>query len=106
MGEMIKATRNATTAGKRLPGVNLLDAGLGAADVAMNATTQDEKAEGYGGVAGGAAGAAAGAWAGAAIGTLIFPGVGTAIGGLIGGVLGGMAGEEGGAVLGLSLIHI
>ena len=49
MGEMIKATRNATTAGKRLPGVNLLDAGLGAADVAMNATTQDEKAEGYGG---------------------------------------------------------
>lgn len=103
MGEMIKAARGATTVGKRVPGLNLLDAGMGAADVAMNATTQDEKAEGYGGVAGGAAGTAAGAWAGAAIGTLIFPGVGTAIGGLIGGVLGGMAGEEGGAVLGKAM---
>jgi phage tail tape-measure protein len=70
-------------------------------DTALNATTQDEKAEGYGGAAGGLAGALAGGAAGAAIGSVV-PVIGTAIGGLIGAALGGLGGESIGGFLGKS----
>ncbi|OAI93519.1 phage tail tape measure protein [Pseudomonas putida] len=99
---LVKGARNVAGAGKRLPGVNLIDAGLGAIDVALNAETQDEKAEGYGGVAGNLAGSAAGAVAGAALGSVV-PVIGTAIGGLVGAIVGGMGGELGGAWLGKAL---
>lgn len=79
----------------------MLDAGVGALDTALNATTQDEKAEGYGSAAGGLAGALAGGAAGAAIGSVV-PIVGTAIGGLIGAALGGLGGESIGGFLGKS----
>ncbi|WP_110969297.1 phage tail tape measure protein [Pseudomonas huaxiensis] len=103
VGDMFKSARNFTKAGKRLPGMNVIDLGVGAVDLAMNAHTQDEKAEGFGGLLGGAAGSAAGAAAGAALGTLILPVIGTAIGGIAGSIIGGMAGEEGGSWLGKAL---
>lgn len=99
LGAMIRSARGVTQAGRRLPGGNLLDGALGAVDVAMNAETQDEKAEGYGGVAGSMAGTMAGVAAGAAIGSVV-PVIGTAVGAAVGGVLGSMGGEVGGAWLG------
>lgn len=102
LGALVKGARAVTKSGKSLPGGNLLDAGIGAIDVALSAETQDEKAEGYGGVAGGLAGSFAGAAVGAAVGSVV-PVVGTAIGGLVGAVLGSMGGELGGGWLGKKL---
>ncbi len=102
LGALVKGARTVTKSGKGLPGGNVIDAGIGAIDVALNAGTQDEKAEGYGGVAGGLAGSLAGAAVGAAVGSVV-PVVGTAIGGLVGAVLGSMGGELGGGWLGKKL---
>ncbi|CAN7463189.1 phage tail tape measure protein [Pseudomonas brassicacearum] len=101
LGQTVKSIRGVTRLSKRLPGGSVLDAGVGALDTALNATTQDEKAEGYGSAAGGLAGALAGGAAGAAIGSVV-PIVGTAIGGLIGAALGGLGGETIGGFLGKS----
>jgi len=99
LGKTVSGLRSVTRLAKSLPGGNLLDAGLGAVDTAMNATTQDEKAEGYGGAAGGLAGALAGGAMGAAIGSVV-PVIGTAIGGAIGAAIGSMGGESLGGFLG------
>lgn len=96
---MMSAAGKATAVVKRLPGGNLLNAGLSVVDTAMNATTQDEKAEGYGGAAGGLAGAMAGGAMGAALGSVV-PVIGTVIGGAIGAAIGGMGGESLGGFLG------
>ncbi len=101
-GAVVRAGRKVAEYGKRIPGGNLLDAGLGLADVAMNAETQDEKAEGYGGVAGSVAGTMAGAAAGAAIGSVV-PVIGTAVGALVGAYLGSTGGEMAGSWLGKAL---
>ncbi|MEF0146168.1 phage tail tape measure protein [Pseudomonas guariconensis] len=89
LGKAVHGLRGATRLAKRLPGGNLIDSGLGVIDTAMNATTREEKAEGYGGAAGGLAGALAGGAAGAAIGSVV-PVIGTVIGGAIGAAIGGM----------------
>ncbi|WP_070415021.1 phage tail tape measure protein [Pseudomonas lundensis] len=99
LGRMMSAAGKATAVVKRLPGGNLLNAGLSVVDTAMNATTQDEKAEGYGGAAGGLAGAMAGGAMGAALGSVV-PVIGTVIGGAIGAAIGGMGGESLGGFLG------
>ncbi|WP_247847731.1 phage tail tape measure protein [Pseudomonas sp. A2] len=99
LGRMVRSVRGITRAAGKLPGGKLIDAVPGALDVALNAETQDEKAEGYGGVAGGMAGAMAGAAAGAAIGSVV-PILGTAVGGAIGAALGGLGGESVGGWLG------
>ncbi|MBI6621918.1 phage tail tape measure protein [Pseudomonas corrugata] len=101
LGRAVQSIRGVTRATKRLPGGSVLDAGVGVIDTALNATTQDEKAEGYGGAAGGLAGALAGGAAGAAIGSVV-PIIGTAIGGAIGAALGGLGGESIGSFLGKS----
>ena len=77
-------------------------AGVQVLDTYQNATTRDEKAEGYGEAAGSLAGGLAGAAAGAAIGSFI-PLIGTAIGGVIGGALGAWGGGEIGATVGKAL---
>ena len=77
-------------------------AGVQVLDTYQNATTRDEKAEGYGAAAGGFAGGLAGAAAGAAIGSVI-PLLGTAVGGMIGAWLGSMGGGELGATMGKAL---
>lgn len=102
--------RGVTKSMSKLPGGKLLDMAPGVLDVALNAETRDEKAEGYGGLAGGMAGAWAGgstgAMAGAAIGSVV-PVIGTAVGGAVGGVLGmvlgGLGGESVGGWLGKRL---
>ncbi|MEN5225522.1 phage tail tape measure protein [Pseudomonas asiatica] len=99
LGRMVRSVRGITRAAGKLPGGKLIDAVPGALDVALNAETKDEKAEGYGGVAGGMAGAMAGAAAGAAIGSIV-PIIGTAVGGAIGAALGGLGGESVGGWLG------
>ncbi|MFP5426352.1 MAG: phage tail tape measure protein [Gammaproteobacteria bacterium] len=99
LGKTVRGIRGMTKIAKRVPGGNLLDAGIGVIDTALNAETQDEKAEGYGGAAGGLAGALAGGAAGAAIGSVV-PVIGTVIGGAIGAALGGMGGEFMGGFLG------
>ncbi|MFG0827098.1 phage tail tape measure protein [Pseudomonas sp. CJQ_7] len=99
LGRMVRSVRGITRAAGKLPGGKLIDAVPGALDVALNAETKDEKAEGYGGVAGGMAGAMAGAAAGAAIGSVV-PIIGTAVGGAIGAALGGLGGESVGGWLG------
>lgn len=99
LGRMVQSVRGITKAAGKLPGGKLIDAVPGVLDVALNAETQDEKAEGYGGVAGGTAGAMAGAAAGAAIGSIV-PVIGTAVGGVVGAVLGGLGGESVGGWLG------
>ncbi|QKL07873.1 phage tail tape measure protein [Pseudomonas putida] len=99
LGKMARSMRGVTRLARRLPGGNVLDAGTAALDVALNAKTQDEKAEGYGGAAGSLAGTLAGAAAGAAIGSVV-PVIGTAVGGAVGAVLGGMGGESFGGWLG------
>jgi phage tail tape-measure protein len=80
----------------------VVDAGFKVVDTYQNATTRDEKAEGYGEAAGGLAGGLAGAAAGAAIGSVI-PLIGTAIGGIIGGALGAWGGGDVGAAVGKTL---
>ncbi|EJN31777.1 phage tail tape measure protein, TP901 family [Pseudomonas sp. GM78] len=77
----------------------LLDAGMKAKDTYDTATTQDEKAEGYGEAAGGFAGTLAGAAAGAAIGSMV-PVIGTIVGGVLGGYLGSLGGDAAGGYLG------
>lgn len=99
LGKTVSSIRGVTRLAKRLPGGNVIDASMGAIDVAMNATTQDEKAEGYGGAAGGLAGAMAGGAMGAALGSVV-PVIGTVIGGAIGAAIGGMGGESLGGFLG------
>jgi len=99
LGKTVRSIRGVTRLAKRLPGGNVIDASMGAIDVAMNATTQDEKAEGYGGAAGGLAGALAGGAMGAALGSVV-PVIGTVIGGAIGAAIGGMGGEALGGFFG------
>jgi TP901 family phage tail tape measure protein len=99
LGKAVRYVRGVTRLAKRLPGGNLMDAGANALDVAVNAKTQDEKAEGYGGAAGSLAGTLAGAAAGAAIGSVV-PVIGTAVGGAVGAMLGGLGGESLGSWLG------
>ncbi len=99
LGKVARSVRGITRLTKRLPGGNIMDAGAAALDVALNAKSQDEKAEGYGGAAGSLAGTLAGAAAGAAIGSVV-PVIGTAVGGAVGAVLGGMGGESFGGWLG------
>ncbi|WP_417693702.1 phage tail tape measure protein [Pseudomonas sp.] len=101
LGQAVKSIRGVTRLSKRIPGGSVLDAGVGALDTALNATTQDEKAEGYGSAAGGLAGALAGGAAGAAIGSVV-PVIGAFIGGAIGAALGGLGGEGIGGLLGKS----
>ncbi|UMY64036.1 phage tail tape measure protein [Pseudomonas sp. LS.1a] len=99
LGKVARSMRGVTRLARRLPGGNFMDAGTAALDVALNAKTQDEKAEGYGAAGGSLAGTLAGAAAGAAIGSVV-PVIGTAVGGAVGAVLGGMGGESVGAWLG------
>ncbi len=89
--------------GKIIPGGSLMEAGAMAFDTFENASTKDEKAEGYGAAAGNLAGTMAGAAAGAAIGSVV-PIIGTAIGGLIGAYLGSQGGAALGGSLGKSLL--
>ncbi|RDL18512.1 TP901 family phage tail tape measure protein [Pseudomonas sp. URMO17WK12:I10] len=102
LGKAARALRGVTRLGKFVPGGKLIDGGATVLDVAMNAQTQDEKAEGYGGAAGGMAGTLAGAAAGAAIGSVV-PVIGTAVGGVVGAFLGGLGGESVGGWLGKRL---
>lgn len=99
LGKVARSVRGVSRLAKKLPGGNIIDAGAAAIDVALNAKTQDEKAEGYGGAAGSLAGTLAGAAAGAAIGSVV-PVIGTAVGGAVGAVLGSMGGESLGGWLG------
>ncbi|WP_095065284.1 phage tail tape measure protein [Pseudomonas sp. Irchel s3f19] len=99
VGKIARSIRGVARLAKRLPGGNVVDAGAQALDVALNAETKDEKAEGYGGAAGSLAGTLAGAAAGAAIGSVV-PVIGTAVGGAVGAILGGMGGETFGGWLG------
>lgn len=110
LASAVHGMRGMTKGLSKVPGGKLIDAIPGVLDVALNAETQDEKAEGYGGLAGGAAGAwaggSAGAMMGAAIGSVV-PVLGTAVGGAVGGalgmVLGGLGGESVGGWLGKRL---
>ena len=99
LGKVARSVRGVSRLAKNLPGGNIIDAGAAAIDVALNAETKDEKAEGYGAAAGSLAGTLAGAAAGAAIGSVV-PVIGTAVGGAVGAVLGGMGGESFGGWLG------
>lgn len=88
--------------GAKLPAaLAVVEAGFKIKDTYDNATTQDEKAEGYGEAVGGLAGSLAGAAAGAAIGSVV-PVIGTVVGGLLGAYLGGMGGDALGGYLGKS----
>ncbi|AZC81189.1 phage tail tape measure protein [Pseudomonas chlororaphis] len=102
MGRMLGSVGKASKFVGKLPGGKVLDAGMTLVDTALNAQTQDEKAEGYGTAAGGLAGALAGGALGAAIGSVV-PVIGTAIGGAIGAAFGGMGGEGIGGWLGKKL---
>lgn len=110
VGSMVHSVRDVTKGLSKGPGGKILDAVPGVLDVALNAETRNEKAEGYGGVAGGLAGAwaggQAGAMAGAALGSVV-PVIGTAIGGVVGGAIGmaigGLAGDSIGGWLGKTL---
>ncbi|WP_095152518.1 phage tail tape measure protein [Pseudomonas sp. Irchel s3b5] len=78
-------------------------AGVQVLDTYQNATTRDEKAEGYGEAAGGLVGGVlGGAAVGAALGSIV-PVVGTAIGGIIGGMVGAWGGGKLGATMGKAL---
>ncbi|MBU9576603.1 phage tail tape measure protein [Burkholderia multivorans] len=72
-------------------------------DTSKNATTRQEKAQGYGGAAGTLAGGLAGAKLGASVGALGGP-IGIAIGSLLGGAIGSFAGDKLGGWLGKSLV--
>lgn len=102
MGRMLGSVGKASKFVGKLPGGKVFDAGMTFVDTALNAKTQDEKAEGYGTAAGGLAGALAGGAVGAAIGSVV-PIIGTAIGGAIGAAFGGMGGEGIGGWLGKKL---
>ncbi|QLL15402.1 phage tail tape measure protein [Pseudomonas chlororaphis] len=102
MGRVLGAAGKASKFVGKLPGGKVFDAGMTFVDTALNAKTQDEKAEGYGTAAGGLAGALAGGAVGAAIGSVV-PIIGTAIGGAIGAAFGGMGGEGIGGWLGKKL---
>ncbi|MFJ3448065.1 phage tail tape measure protein [Pseudomonas sichuanensis] len=110
VGGMVRSIRGVTKGLSKGPGGKVLDAVPAVLDVALNAETRNEKAEGYGGVAGGLAGAwaggQAGAMAGAALGSVV-PVLGTAIGGVVGGAIGmaigGLAGDSVGGWLGKTL---
>ncbi|AZE22536.1 phage tail tape measure protein [Pseudomonas chlororaphis] len=102
MGRMLGTVGKASKFVGKLPGGKVIDAGMTLVDTALNAKTQDEKAEGYGTAAGGLAGALAGGAVGAAIGSVV-PIIGTAIGGAIGAAFGGMGGEGIGGWLGKKL---
>ncbi|AZC31526.1 Phage protein [Pseudomonas chlororaphis subsp. piscium] len=102
MGRVLGTVGKASKFVGKLPGGKVLDAGMTFVDTALNAKTQDEKAEGYGTAAGGLAGALAGGAVGAAIGSVV-PIIGTAIGGAIGAAFGGMGGEGIGGWLGKKL---
>ncbi|MFF7108106.1 phage tail tape measure protein [Pseudomonas sichuanensis] len=110
VGSMVRSVRSVTKGLSHGPGGKVLDAVPGVLDVALNAETRNEKAEGYGGVAGGLAGAwaggSAGAAAGAALGSVV-PIIGTAIGGVVGGAIGmaigGLTGDSIGGWLGKKL---
>ncbi|MEE1889509.1 phage tail tape measure protein [Pseudomonas carassii] len=102
IGRMMGAVGKVSKVVGRLPGGKVLDAGMTVVETAMNAKTQDEKAEGYGSAAGGLAGALAGGAAGAALGSVV-PVLGTAIGGAIGAAIGGLGGEGLGGWLGKKL---
>lgn len=84
---------------KGIAALAVVEAGFKIKDTYDNATTRDEKAEGYGEAAGGLAGTLAGAAAGAAIGSAI-PVIGTVVGGLLGAYLGSMGGDALGGYLG------
>lgn len=84
---------------KGVAALAVVEAGFKIKDTYDNATTRDEKAEGYGEAAGGLAGTLAGAAAGAAIGSAI-PVIGTVVGGLLGAYLGSMGGDALGGYLG------
>ncbi|MFR0674651.1 phage tail tape measure protein [Enterobacterales bacterium AW_CKDN230030176-1A_HGKHYDSX7] len=105
VGKLAKLGQVASLAGKvgavsrASPGGAVLEAGTQVIDTYLNAQTQDEKAEGYGGAAGSLAGTMAGMAAGAAIGSVV-PVIGTAIGGAVGAYLGSLGGEAGGSWLG------
>ncbi|AZE04201.1 phage tail tape measure protein [Pseudomonas chlororaphis] len=102
MGRVLGTVGKASKFVGKLPGGKVFDAGMTLVDTALNAKTQDEKAEGYGTAAGGLAGALAGGAVGAAIGSVV-PIIGTAIGGAIGAAFGGMGGEGIGGWLGKKL---
>jgi TP901 family phage tail tape measure protein len=102
LGRVARSLRGVTGLAKRLPGGSFMHAGATALDVAVNANTQDEKAEGYGAAGGSLAGTLAGAAAGAAIGSVV-PVIGTAVGAAVGAVLGGLGGESLGGWLGKKL---
>ncbi len=88
--------------GVKLPAaLAVIEAGYKIKDTYDNATTRDEKAEGYGEAAGGLAGTLAGAAAGAAIGSAV-PIIGTVVGGLLGAYLGSLGGDALGGYLGKS----
>lgn len=102
-GRKGKGSANRLSRGMKVGGaVAVVGAGVQVVDTYQNATTRDEKAEGYGEAAGGLAGGLAGAAAGAAIGSVI-PLLGTAVGGMIGAWLGAMGGGELGATMGKAL---
>ncbi|MDP9653633.1 UNVERIFIED_ORG: TP901 family phage tail tape measure protein [Pseudomonas putida] len=81
----------------------VVGAGVQVVDTYQNATTRDEKAEGYGEAAGGLVGGVlGGAVVGAALGSIV-PVIGTAIGGIIGGMVGAWGGGKLGATMGKAL---
>jgi len=86
---------------KGIGALAVIEAGFKIKDTYDNATTQDEKAEGYGEAAGGLAGTLAGAAAGAAIGSAV-PIIGTMVGGFVGAYLGSLGGDALGGYLGKS----
>ncbi|WP_462402186.1 phage tail tape measure protein [Pseudomonas sp. Marseille-QA0332] len=99
LGRMASLAGKVGTVSRASPGGAVLEAGTQVIDTFLNAETQDEKAEGYGGAAGSLAGTMAGMAAGAAIGSVV-PVIGTAIGGAVGAYLGSLGGEAGGSWLG------
>lgn len=102
-GRKGKGSANRLSRGVKAGGaLAMAAAGYQVVDTYQNATTRDEKAEGYGSAAGSLAGGLAGAAAGAAIGSII-PLIGTAIGGMIGGALGAWGGGDVGATMGKAL---
>ncbi|VVP72926.1 phage tail tape measure protein [Pseudomonas fluorescens] len=102
-GRKRKGLASRPTRGMKVGGaLAVVGAGVQVLDTYQNATTHDEKAEGYGAAAGGLAGGLAGAAAGAAIGSVI-PLLGTAVGGMIGAWLGAWGGGDVGATMGKAL---
>jgi phage tail tape-measure protein len=99
-----KGPANRMSRGMKVGGsLAVADAGFQVVDTYLNATTRDEKAEGYGEAAGGLVGGVlGGAAVGAALGSIV-PVIGTAIGGIIGGMVGAWGGGKLGATMGKAL---